>query len=553
MLQHLKQTIFSFSPKERITFIAAIALTLISGGALLVFWIQRSTEIVPAFGGELTEGVTGQPAHLNPIVAVSEIDKSLVRLTFAPLAELAEKTEVSEDGRTWKVRLKEKLFWSNGEKLTSDDVIFTVERIQDPEIRSPYFSMWQGVSATRLSELELQFVLANPYAFFSYNLEGLFPVPKHVLDDVAPANWQLGEFNLKPVGNGPYFVETYKARPDGFIEMYRLRSNPRYAKGRAFIDAINIKFFLSAENLVKEFNAGQIDAVAGLATEQLREVRRPRKAVSFRLPRYYAVFLNQSKNLALKEQNVRRALSLAVNREDLVLKILDERGVPTYGPIPPGAKYALADIRGNRFSPDTAKEALDEAGWKVGETGGREKTIKNSTIPLQMNIVVPQITFLIETANALKSAWEGVGFRVNVVPRPPNEVADAIIKNRDYEALLFGNVLSASSDLFSFWHSSERFHPGLNLSMYSSKNVDALITASRQNLNSEERAKQFGELQADIATDYPAIFLYSPDYPYLTTKNLNGPEDSLVAEPSDRFQNAAAWYLRTARSFKRLP
>ncbi|RJQ29464.1 peptide ABC transporter substrate-binding protein [Candidatus Parcubacteria bacterium] len=551
MFANLKHIYDSFSPKERRFFVGAGTIGVISAIVLTALWVEGSTRVVAAEGGEFIEGVIGQPAYVNPLLATTEADKNLARLVFSSLTSLAEKVEASKDGRTWKVRLKERLTWHDGEKLTSDDVIFTVQKIQDPETQSPLAVAWQGVLATRLSELELQFVLANPYAFFSYNLDSLYVVPKHLLDDVAPPNWRLSEFNLQPVGSGAYAFASYKARSDGFVETYRLAANPLYHNGRPFISEIVFRFFSQSEDLVKEFNAGRVDGLAGLPVSDLKQVERPHAMLSFQLPRYYAVFLNQSKNLALKELEVRRALTFATDTSRILADILQNRGAEVMSPIPSGAPYAISKDRGESFSPELAKETLEGAGWKfVEEKGYREKAIKSSTIPLELNLVVPQIGFLVQTANELRSMWERVGFKINVIAQSPEEVTNTIIKNRDYEMLLFGNILGPSSDLFSFWHSSERFFPGLNLSIYSNKKVDSLIVSTRQNLAPDNRHEQFEELQSTIIADYPAVFLYSPDYLYLVPKGLQGIEAQHIAEPADRFRDASLWYLKTARAFK---
>ena len=243
MFEHLKRTFLAFSKSEKIAFALSGVVALSSLVFLIGFWITQATRIAPAPGGEITEGIIGQPSYINPIIASSETDKAIVRLVFANLPSLAEKSEVSQDGKVWKVRLKEKLFWHDNEKLASDVVVFTIQKIQDPESQSPLFSAWQGVLATRLSELEIQFVLANPYAFFSNNLDDLFIVPKHLFDDVAPANWRLSEYNLKPIGSGPYTFEDYKARSDGFIESYRLSARADESELEPFIHRIVFRFF----------------------------------------------------------------------------------------------------------------------------------------------------------------------------------------------------------------------------------------------------------------------------------------------------------------------
>ena len=183
----------------------------------------------------------------------------------------------------------------------------------------------------------------------------------------------------------------------------------------------------------------------------------------------------------------------------------------------------------------------------MNDRGFREKTINKSKIPLELNLTVPQIGFLTKTAGALSRIWQSMGFKINVNEVGLQEITKNTIKNRDYEMLLFGNVLNRNFDLSSFWHSSKRFYPGLNLALYNNKKADSLIEAIQTNQNEDSRKKQFRDLQETITNDYPAVFLYSLQYAYITTKNLKGVEPGLIADPADRFLNISRWYLKTAR------
>jgi len=116
--------------------------------------------------------------------------------------------------------------------------------------------------------------------------------------------------------------------------------------------------------------------------------------------------------------------------------------------------------------------------------------------------------------------------------------------------ILFGNILGHSQDLFSFWHSSERFYPGLNLALYENKTADKLIETIRQNFNDEKRQAELNSLQSLIIMDLPAIFLYSPNYLYVSDKKLFGVEGDLIAFISDRFKGVEKWYVKTVRVFK---
>ena len=546
----LKKIYFAFTTRERLTFWVALAIATVSGAILLGLGFVKSTHDVPALGGEYTEGALGEPVYINPVTASTDTDKGLVRLLFANVSQLADKIELSPDGRTWKVRLKENLHWQDGTKLTSDDAIFTIEKIQDKETSSPLFTVWQGVAADRLSELEFQLSLVTPYAFFSDTLKNLYILPKRLFADTPPANWRLSDYNLKPVGSGPYRFAGYEKRPDGFIYLYKLGAWDKYFGDTPHIETIDFRFFSQKTDLIQNFNAGQVDGIAGLETEDLIQIKRPYEEIPFRLPSYYAAFLNQSKSLPLKDVAVREALSSAISRENLINEALGGRGKETYGPIPPGTEYFNAAMESATTSLDFASSTLDDAGWKMDADGIRKKTVKNAKIPLELNLTAPQIKFLTKTAELLRDSWQKIGFKINLAILPAENISDEVIRNRDYEMLLFGNVLGRSLDLFSFWHSSERFYPGLNLSLYNSKKADSLIESIRQEMDDDKRKTEFGQLENIIVNDYPAIFLYSPDYTYVASKNLHGAEEKLVAEPADIFANAANWYLKTARVLK---
>ena len=247
----LKNIYSAFTGRERIIFLVAIVMTLGSGITLLGWGFIHATEAIPAAGGEYTEGLLGQPTYINPVIASTEVDKGLMRLIFSNIRDVADKIEPSGDGRTWQVRLKEGLAWHDGEKLTSDDVIFTVQKIQDGQASSPLQNAWQGVAVQRFSELELQFSLVNPYAFFDDTLKTLYILPKHLFADIPPANWRLSDYNLKPVGSGPYQFSSYEKRTDGFVSLYRLAPSGTYSGEKPLIDTFHVSFFSKRDDMIK--------------------------------------------------------------------------------------------------------------------------------------------------------------------------------------------------------------------------------------------------------------------------------------------------------------
>ena len=258
-------------------------------------------------------------------------------------------------------------------------------------------------------------------------------------------------------------------------------------------------------------------------------------------------------NLGLQDSAVREALSVALDRNALVAAALGGNGTPEYGPVPQNAaNYNNAVANSTAASTTFAESLLDNAGWTVGSSSPfRAKTVKGVTVPLVVNLTVPQIDFLTNTASYLQKTWTAIGAQVNVTPDSSNDIVNNLIPARNYESLLFGNVLGPSSDLYSFWDSSQDFAPGLNLSLYNNHTVDQLIERARQNANSASSSQELAAAQADIVANYPAIFLYSPDYVYVTNKNVQGISTAtLLTDPSDRFREIESWYLNTARVLK---
>lgn len=547
MLTAIKKIFLAFSKKERILFLFSLGTAAASLIVLSNIVLANISTTLPARGGSYTEGVVGQPSFINPVIASTDADKALVRLIFSPIGEIASKIEREDGGRAWKIRLKDGLVWQDGEAFTADDIIFTIKAIQDPDSRSPLRQSWQGVATQRVSELELQFNLGAPYAFFEDHVRRLSAVPKHLFENVPVANWRISDLNLNPVGNGPYKFESHKIEPQGFIVSYHLKSSPSYSEKEPFISNFYVNFFSSKDALIEAFNAGRVDGIPGTEAEDLSRLKRPYETFDFRLPNYYAVFWNASQNIALKEESVRRALALAVNREDMIANIFSGKADGARGPIPAVSPYFSPELGNETSTMERAAEILDAAGWTVADGGTREKTIKNSAVKLGFTLTVPRVSFLVKTAETLRSAWEKLGISVTIAEKPLDEVTEGAIKNRDYQALLFGNTLNAEFDLYPFWHSSERFYPGGNLSLYSNKEADRLIEAIRQNPDPSVREAQFRSAQAIITSEYPALFLYSPYYIYVAGKNLKGVNPQFIAEPSERFLNVGEWHLKTRR------
>jgi len=146
--------------------------------------------------------------------------------------------------------------------------------------------------------------------------------------------------------------------------------------------------------------------------------------------------------------------------------------------------------------------------------------------------------------------WEKIGVALNINVMEPKDIAESVIKTREYEMLIFGNILNNAPDLFSFWHSSQRYYPGLNLSLYESDTADAFLESIRRNFDQQDRTEDLVALQSLIIQSTPAIFLFSPNYLYASAPRLEGFSTSFIITPSHRFDTVEKWYVKSTRVFK---
>ena len=206
-------------------------------------------------------------------------------MVYSNLSDISDSITPSTDLKTWDVRLKQGLTWQDGQQLTSDDVVFTVDSIQDPDAHSPLYQSWQGVTATRVSELEVEFTLTNPYAFFGDTLNNLYILPKHLFAETPPGNWHLSDYNLKPVGSGDYQFASYNKNSDGFISSYQLTAWNGTPEAHPLIPDFNIDFFNDENTLVKAFNNGTIDGFGNVSPQDIAVITRPDNTVAWPSPR----------------------------------------------------------------------------------------------------------------------------------------------------------------------------------------------------------------------------------------------------------------------------
>ncbi len=538
----LKQLFHSFTRTERIIFLGA-AMMFCIGIITIVGWEFSQKSPLPFSRATFIEGVVGQPKNPNPILATSDTDRALVRLLFSTLTDVASKIEEKPDttpASAWRIRLRDNVYWHDGKRLTSDDVIFTIARIQEDGSVSPLASVWRGVKVTRVSEIELEITLPAPYVFFPENFSNLFIVPKHIYADVPTSNWHLSDYHLKPVGSGMYQFASYDRLANGFISTFQLTASPRYFGEHPALSALTLAFYPNATELYRAYDIGVLDAFSAPDASYSNTITREYTAHSFTVPTYYALFFNQSKSKPLADTRVRTALSLAINKDRLVKDALLGNATPLSFPL----LSTLPPTQPSAPSLDQAQALLDDAGYLTTASGTRMKVEKTAKTPLAFTLITPDVPFLKKTAELIAEDLVHIGASVTVSVAPIADITAGAIKNRDYEILLFGNSLGPTNDLFAFWHSSARFSPGLNISMYNNKQIDTLLETVRRTPTESGRTTQLERIRTTITQDVPVVFLFTPFYTYVTATTITGNFANTLSHPADRFQTISSWHKK---------
>lgn len=538
-----------------------VVLLLIAGG-MFFYWVSAlytaNTQETPEYGGRYREGIVGQPRYVNPILSqTSDADADLVQLVFAGLYKyniegkldlnVAESLAVSEDGKTYTVKLKEGVLFHDGIEVTADDVAFTVQVIQNPTNKSPLRQNWQTVDMRVVDKYTVLFELRKPYFGFLENLTvGI--LPKHLWSEISPDRFLLADYNLAPIGCGPYRYEGITKDSNGDILEYELRAFEKFFGGVPYISQFVFRFYSDEGSLIDGFLRKEVSGMQGISADGILRLNERKSTVirEIRTPRSFAVFFNQTASVALAFDEVREALNRGTDRQAIIRELLGGRGTEVTGPFLPFMDNYAADLAWPTFDQEGAQHLLDEKGWLRNAEGVREK----DGIPLRIDLIVPDWLELTKTAEILKVQWQSLGIGLEIIVMSPGDLQRNAVQTREYQALLYGEQPMLDQDPYSFWHSSQKRESGLNLALFDNTNVDEMLVAARETLDDERRRALYRDFQAAYLAEMPALFLFSPSYLSVTDGSVRGVDVERMNASSDRFTGVNQWYMKTKRLWK---
>ena len=565
----------------------AIAGSLIFSGT--VFY-QEHLQTVPARGGEYSEGLIGAPQYINPLYSViNDVDNDITALIFSSLLkrgnhselvnDLAESYEISEDNKIYTIKIKSGVCWHNGSELTADDILFTFNAIKDKQYQSPLRAGFAGVEMEKIDGNTVKFILEEPYAAF-LELLTFGILPEELWSQISASTANLAKLNLvRPIGSGPYKSKSLVKDTQGNIRSYSLVRNEDYYGQAPYIKNLSFKFFPSFEEAILALNEGLIDGISYLP-KQIKSNVAARDSLNYyqlNLPQITAIFFNQEANSSLKDKKVRQALSLAVDKNQIINEILSGEARLISGPILPDSFAYNKEIKKYKYDIEAASVLLDEAGWKIVEltdkdiiqaqedSNSEDEKIKQKADDKLLagagkwrvkedKFLTIKLTAVYNEENqkaieAIQNFWSAINVKTEIELVDANEIQIGTIKPRNFEALLYSEVTGADPDPYAFWHSSQIGQSGLNLANYANKDIDALLEDGRLSSNLEERKEKYAKFQEIIAEEAPAIFLYSPTYTYIQSKKVKGFAVKNILTPRDRFSGIAEWHIKTGKKF----
>ena len=518
----------------------------------------RFTAVVPAEGGSYREGIIGQPTYINPLLATTDTDESIIRLVFSGLykldntgsvvPDLAESfPTVSEDGQEYTVKLKSNGKWHNGKPVNADDVVFTIQTLQNESYDSPRRSEWLTTVVEKVDDTTVKFKLQSQSAPFLNNLT-LPLISKSVWESIPPSDFALSQANIEAVGSGPYVIKEVRKLEQGSIQNIVLESFSDYHNRRAYIDTVKLSFYENIEGVLNAVHGKQIDGFGYAPFDQsvrFDESNNEFKITQLPLPQYQAVFFNTS-NKIFSDVRVRQALQKGTDIQAIIKNVYNGQGQPLAGPILSQHVKGIeqAQITTNI---DEAKAMLQTAGWIIPEGSNIRK--KNGT-ELAFTLSTNNFSLNSQAAELLASQWSQLGVKVSLNIQPTRELTENAIRPRNYDALLFGQKLGADPDPFLFWHSSQVRNPGLNLSMYANTTADKIMSEARAATDKPLRDEKYRQFQELIRLDAPAIFLVQNVFSYAMKEEIKGLAVSNLLDSTYRFYDLPDWYLDTKRVFK---
>ena len=475
---------------------------------------DKKTDSKPQNGGTIIIGVTGDVDSFNPLYGESVSAQEITHMMLLGLADLDDKSqftpelashwEQSSDYLKLTYFLRKDAVWSDGIPITAEDVKFTFDLLMDTTVASPrqgYTEYIKDVIVEDSHKVTFEFTEAYPAQIFDTAGEIL---PKHILKDVDRSALRSHEFGRNPIASGPFKLGKWVSQQ--YIELV---PNEKYFAAKPYLEKVIFKIVPDNTNLLMQLESGEVDMVSGIPPSEVQRLQANNSniemhQVSGRV--YYYIGYNE-KNELFNNKSVRRALTMAIDRDKIIKALLYGYGSKCLGPLPPIVKWAYnEEVQELPYNPEQASDLLKTEGWQDSDGNGI----------LDKSGDEFEFTLLLNTGNQVKSdvavvvqeQLKKVGIKLNIQTLEWTNYLNHV-QNKKFDAVIGGLSSSFYIDPTPVFHSSATNL--FNSVSYSNPAVDRLIETGRQEMDQEKAAEIWKEFQNLVYEDQPYTFLFWKD------------------------------------------
>ena len=496
-------------------------------------------------GGRLINAMTGEPSNLIAMIAgdsassaiANNIFNSLLKydesLNYAP--EIAESWNISNNQKTITFKIRKGLYWADGEKLTSKDVMFTWKLVTNPDTRTPYASDYQLVKkASTPDPYTFKVTYQESYAPALDTWTSLHILPEHLLRNEDINNTY---FSRKPVGSNYYILDNWKSG-----QQVSLTRNSRSINGKANINNLISRIIPDTSSQFMELIADNIDLMS-INPIQFKRVFPSRKDLRDKIGLYkelgngYTYLGFNLKKEPFNDRRVRKALNFAIDKNEIVKGVLLGLGEPLASPYKPGTRWNNTKLKPYQYDSNRALNLLSEAGYKKNKDGLLEKNGK----VLRFEILTNQNKQREMTAVIIQRRLKEIGVDVSIRVIEWASFINQFIKTGDFDVVVLGWSLSLDPDQFNIWHSTQQGPGQFNFLGYENKRVDTLLERGRLELDVSKREKIYHEFSDILLDDSPIVYLYAGYGLSAINKRVRGIKR--LSPPAGIYHNSYDWFI----------
>jgi peptide/nickel transport system substrate-binding protein len=492
---------------------------LISAALIIAGCAQKTEPITGEPGGKLVIGTTEFPEELSPLSPSVFGSNDILDLLYMHLhridpetgkmkPELASSWEFSEDLSSITYYLRTDVKWWDGEPVTAEDVLYTYEKMADPDFGYSDIARIRFIKKAELvGNHAIRFTFDRVYADLLTDSD-IMPVPKHVFEKLK------ANFGKKPVGNGPYQVKEFNAGSSLIMV-----ANVGYYRGKPPLDEIDLINFANPDSMIAAFSQGSVDLILDITPTAAKSLSANKNVtVDSRPGNSYTYVGWNLNNEDLKDKDVRKAIGMAINRSKILNDIFAGMGTLSLGPLPPTSWGYSEDIAPVEYNPAKAKEILRQKGYDdKNKNGYLEKNNKEFTLNIITNIENPdRVAILGDIVNDLKS----LGVKVNARDLDAAAFIRSLV-SRNFDGFVMGWSVGDKIDPTAYWY-SEPAKGKFNFISYKNRTTDSLIDEGLTMLNRKKAKETWGQFQKIVYEDQPYTFLIVPNQISATYLRVKG-------------------------------